>query len=163
RDEQRRLALPRRRRDLGPPNEWFAARVEIQPLHARPRALRSQRALSPGRGLGRKPARDFPDKRRREKLERHQRFALREGRPDDEGCSWSKRGHGLAATTYYDLHVAPGDPRSFGGGAQDNGTVVTATGSSDDHFEIEGGDGGWIVYHPAKANWVFASYYNMNI
>src|SRR5206468_12076313 len=36
-------------------------------------------------------------------------------------------------------------------------------GGSDDHFEIEGGDGGWMVYHPAKANWVFASYYNMNI
>ena len=34
---------------------------------------------------------------------------------------------------------------------------------SDDHFEIEGGDGGWMVYHPQKANNVYASYYNMNI
>src|SRR5204863_706211 len=41
--------------------------------------------------------------------------------------------------------------------------VVTTTGGSDDHFEIEGGDGGWMVYHPGKANQVYASYYNMNI
>jgi hypothetical protein len=29
---------------------------------------------------------------------------------------------------------------------------VTTTGGSGDHFEIEGGDGGWMVYHPEKAN-----------
>ena len=64
---------------------------------------------------------------------------------------------------YYDLDVAPSDPLSFGGGAQDNGTIVTTTGGSDDHFEILGGDGGWMVYHPTKANQIYASYYNMNI
>ena len=82
---------------------------------------------------------------------------------EDGGTSWSNRSKGLAVTMYYDLDVAPSDPRSFGGGAQDNGTVVTATGSADDHFEIEGGDGGWMVYDPRKANHVYASYYNMNI
>jgi hypothetical protein len=64
---------------------------------------------------------------------------------------------------YYDLDVAPSDPLSFGGGTQDNGTVVTNTGRDDDHFEIEGGDGGWMVYHTTQANHVYASYYNMNI
>ena len=82
---------------------------------------------------------------------------------DDGGTSWENRSKGLAVTMYYDIDVAPSDPRSFGGGAQDNGTVVTTTGGSDDHFEIEGGDGGWMVYHPEKANQVYASYYNMNI
>ena len=82
---------------------------------------------------------------------------------DDAGTSWTNRSNGLAATMYYDLDVAPSDPRSFGGGAQDNGTVVTATGSSDDAFEIDGGDGGWMVYDPRKATSVYASYYNMNI
>jgi photosystem II stability/assembly factor-like uncharacterized protein len=82
---------------------------------------------------------------------------------DDGGNTWANRSAGLAATMYYDLDVAPSDPLSFGGGAQDNGTLVTITGRSDDHFEIEGGDGGWMVYHPQRASQVYASYYNMNI
>jgi photosystem II stability/assembly factor-like uncharacterized protein len=40
---------------------------------------------------------------------------------------------------------------------------VTKTGGAGDHFEIEGGDGGWMVYHPKDASHVYASYYNMNI
>ena len=82
---------------------------------------------------------------------------------DDNGATWQNRSAGLAATMYYDLDVAPSDPLSFGGGAQDNGTVVTTSGRSDDHFEILGGDGGWMVYHPTRANEIYASYYNMNI
>jgi photosystem II stability/assembly factor-like uncharacterized protein len=82
---------------------------------------------------------------------------------DDGGINWQNRSVGLGCTMYYDLDVAPSDPLSFGGGAQDNGTVVTRTGGSNDHFEILGGDGGWMVYHPTKANQVYASYYNMNI
>ena len=82
---------------------------------------------------------------------------------DDGGRTWQNRSAGLAATMYYDLDVAPSDPLSFGGGAQDNGTLVTTTGGSNDHFEILGGDGGWMVYHPARANQIYASYYNMNI
>jgi hypothetical protein len=64
---------------------------------------------------------------------------------------------------YYDLDVAPSDPKSFGGGTQDNGTNVTVTGGASDHFEILGGDGGWMVYNPQSAGKVFASYYNLNI
>lgn len=82
---------------------------------------------------------------------------------EDGGSRWINRSKGLAVTMYYDLDVAPSDPRHFGGGAQDNGTVVTTTGRDDDHFEIDGGDGGWMVYHPEKANHIYASYYNMNI
>ena len=82
---------------------------------------------------------------------------------EDGGGTWQNRSAGLGCTMYYDLDVAPSDPLSFGGGAQDNGTLVTTTGGSNDHFEILGGDGGWMVYHPTKANQVYASYYNMNI
>lgn len=82
---------------------------------------------------------------------------------EDGGRTWENRSKGLAITMYYDLDVAPSDPLSFGGGTQDNGTVVTKTGKDDDHFEIEGGDGGWMVYHPRDSSHVYASYYNMNI
>jgi photosystem II stability/assembly factor-like uncharacterized protein len=82
---------------------------------------------------------------------------------EDGGGTWKNRSAGLAATMYYDLDVAPSNPLSFGGGAQDNGTIVTTTGGTDDHFEILGGDGGWMVYHPTNANQIYASYYNMNI
>jgi photosystem II stability/assembly factor-like uncharacterized protein len=64
---------------------------------------------------------------------------------------------------YYDMDVAQSDGRRFGGGAQDNGTLVTTSGRADDHFEILGGDGGWMIYDPADAGHIYASYYNLNI
>ena len=82
---------------------------------------------------------------------------------DDKGLTWKNRSVGLAATMFYDADVAQSDGRSFGGGAQDNGTVVTYTGHTNDFYELLGGDGGWMVYDPADATHVFASYYNLNI
>jgi photosystem II stability/assembly factor-like uncharacterized protein len=82
---------------------------------------------------------------------------------DDGGLTWKNRSNGLSVTMYYDADVAPSDPRTFGGGAQDNGTLITTTGRADDHFEILGGDGGWIVFDPHDASHLFASYYNLSI
>ena len=82
---------------------------------------------------------------------------------EDGGVTWSNRSKGLAVTMYYDLDVAQSDGNNFGGGAQDNGTLVTTDGGSDDHFEILDGDGGWMVYDPADAGHLYASYYNMGI
>jgi photosystem II stability/assembly factor-like uncharacterized protein len=82
---------------------------------------------------------------------------------EDGGVTWSNRSKGLAVTMYYDMDVAQSDGNNFGGGAQDNGTLVTADGGSDNHFEILGGDGGWMVYDPADAGHLYASYYNMGI
>ncbi|MEY2546530.1 MAG: hypothetical protein QOG48_1647 [Verrucomicrobiota bacterium] len=82
---------------------------------------------------------------------------------DDGGISWTNRSNGLAITMYYDVDVAQSDGRHFGGGAQDNGTLVTTRGRADDHFEILGGDGGWMIYDPADAGHIYASYYRMNI
>ena len=82
---------------------------------------------------------------------------------EDGGVTWSNRSKGLAVTMYYDMDVAQSDGNNFGGGAQDNGTLVTTDGGSDDHFEILDGDGGWMVYDPADAGHLYASYYNMGI
>ncbi len=82
---------------------------------------------------------------------------------EDGGVTWSNRSKGLAITMYYDMDVAQSDGRHFGGGAQDNGTLVTTDDRSDTHFEILGGDGGWMIYDPADAGHIYASYYHMNI
>lgn len=76
---------------------------------------------------------------------------------ENGGAAWSNRSNGLAVTMFYDVDVAQSDARSFGGGAQDNGTLVTTTGRADDHWELNGGDGGWIVYSPRDAGHVYAS------
>ena len=82
---------------------------------------------------------------------------------EDGGVTWKNRSNGLAVTMYYDADVAQSDPRAFGGGAQDNGTLITTSGRADDHFEILGGDGGWIVFDRRDASRLFASYYNLSI
>jgi photosystem II stability/assembly factor-like uncharacterized protein len=82
---------------------------------------------------------------------------------EDGGRSWKNRSKGLAVTMYYDMDVAQNDGRHFGGGAQDNGTLVTIHGRRNDHFEVLGGDGGWMIYDPADALHFYASYYAMNI
>ena len=60
---------------------------------------------------------------------------------EDGGLTWNNRSHGLAVTMYYDLDIGQSDDRLYGGGTQDNGTIITTTGGSNDHFEILGGDG----------------------
>jgi hypothetical protein len=64
---------------------------------------------------------------------------------------------------FYDIDVAQSDGRNFGGGAQDNGTVVTDSGHDSDFHEILGGDGGWMIYDPTNTDHMYASYYNMGI
>lgn len=82
---------------------------------------------------------------------------------EDKGRTWINRSNGLAVTMYYDMDVCQKDGMSFGGGAQDNGTLITTTGQPNDHFEILGGDGGWIVFDPQDPRHLYASYYNFNI
>ncbi len=82
---------------------------------------------------------------------------------EDGGTTWINRSNGLAATMYYDMDTCQSDGTSFGGGTQDNGTLITNTGQANDHFEILGGDGGWLVWDPNDARHLYASYYNFNI
>lgn len=82
---------------------------------------------------------------------------------EDAGTTWTNRSNGLAVTMYYDLDTAQSDGRSFGGGAQDNGTLITTSGRAYDHFELLGGDGGWIVFDPREAGHIYASYQHFGI
>lgn len=82
---------------------------------------------------------------------------------EDGGLTWANRSRGLAVTMYYDLDVAQSNGLLFGGGCQDNGTLITITGAADDHFDITGGDGGWLVFDPQNALHIYASIYNMNM
>ena len=77
---------------------------------------------------------------------------------DDGGRNWENRSNGLAVTMFYDVDVAQTDERVYGGGAQDNGTLVTNTGQSNAFFELLGGDGGWTVFDPNDAGHVYASF-----
>ena len=77
---------------------------------------------------------------------------------EDMGQRWDNRSNGLAVTMFYDVDVAQTDARVLGGGAQDNGTVITNLGNPAGFFELLGGDGGWMVIDPRDAGHVFASY-----
>lgn len=82
---------------------------------------------------------------------------------DDAGDNWKNRSNGLAVTMFYDLEVAQTDPLVFGGGAQDNGTIITKIGVASSFFELLGGDGGWIVIDPKNAGHIYASYQQFQI
>ncbi len=77
---------------------------------------------------------------------------------EDGGRHWTNRSAGLATNMFYDFDVAQSDARLFGGGAQDNGTLITRTGAANAYFELLGGDGGWMVIDPHEAGHIFASY-----
>lgn len=58
---------------------------------------------------------------------------------------WRKVSTGLAVTQFYDLSTSTLTPSMFGGGCQDNGTVITTSGQSWRH--IYGGDGSYLAFH----------------
>jgi photosystem II stability/assembly factor-like uncharacterized protein len=84
---------------------------------------------------------------------------------DDGGRTWVNRSNGLAATMFYDIDAgqAEAQPLFYGGGAQDNGTVVTVDGGSHTFGETLGGDGGWLAIDPLDSRHYFASLYNLGI
>lgn len=77
---------------------------------------------------------------------------------DDGGRSWDNRSNGLSITMFYDVDVGQSDARVLGGGAQDNGTLVTNAADAAGFFQLLGGDGGWVVVDPRDAGHIFASY-----
>lgn len=84
-------------------------------------------------------------------------------RSEDGGSTWKNCSNDLAITMFYDLDVAPSNGEVFGGGAQDNGTIITKTGAPTSFFQIYEGDGGWIVFDPNDPNHVYCSVYNLDI
>ena len=77
---------------------------------------------------------------------------------EDSGRHWQNRSSGLAVTMFYDIDVAQTDARLYGGGAQDNGTLVTRNGLENVFSELMGGDGGWMVVDPKDAGHIYASW-----
>lgn len=77
---------------------------------------------------------------------------------EDSGEHWQNRSGGLAVTMFYDIDVAQTDARLYGGGAQDNGTLITKDGVACDFSELLGGDGGWMVVDPKEAGHIYASW-----
>jgi len=59
---------------------------------------------------------------------------------------WRKVSTGLAVTQFYDLATSAASPSMFGGGCQDNGTLVSTGGASWRH--VYGGDGSYLAFHP---------------
>jgi photosystem II stability/assembly factor-like uncharacterized protein len=82
---------------------------------------------------------------------------------EDGGLHWKNRSDGLSITMFYDLDVAPSNGLYFGGGAQDNGTVVTKTGAGSTFSQIYSGDGGWLVFDPLDEDHIYCSCYNLDI
>lgn len=60
--------------------------------------------------------------------------------------TWRKVSTGLAVTQFYDLGTSAASRSMFGGGCQDNGTLVTTGGLSWRH--VYGGDGSYVAFHP---------------
>jgi photosystem II stability/assembly factor-like uncharacterized protein len=79
-------------------------------------------------------------------------------RSDDGGATWTNRSAGLVVTMFYDIDCAQTTGLLYGGGAQDNGTLVTKDGHADTFFELLGGDGGWMIIDPKDATHIFATY-----
>lgn len=75
--------------------------------------------------------------------------------------TWKKVSTGLVATQFYDLHASSASRSMFGGGAQDNGSVVSTGGQSYRH--VYGGDGGYVAFHPTDPYTVYVQFQNANI
>ena len=82
---------------------------------------------------------------------------------ENGGIDWANRSNGLGCTMFYDLEVAQSNPDIYGGGAQDNGTMLTQNSQPGGFSEIAGGDGGWIVIDPGNAGYLYASSQNATV
>jgi photosystem II stability/assembly factor-like uncharacterized protein len=81
----------------------------------------------------------------------------------DSGTKWCNRSQDLAVTMFYDVDVAQSDGRMYGGGTQDNGSVVTTTGEPDKFKEVNGGDGGWLIINPGNPEHFYSTVYELEI
>jgi photosystem II stability/assembly factor-like uncharacterized protein len=83
---------------------------------------------------------------------------------EDRGQTWSTRSAGMVTTMFYDIDVAPTNSKVFGGGTQDNGTLMTGIGGRRGEFQrVITGDGAWTVFDPTRETRVFTSRQNIDI
>ncbi|MEM7132650.1 MAG: hypothetical protein AAF702_40485 [Chloroflexota bacterium] len=79
----------------------------------------------------------------------------------DPLIEWEKASYGLTITQFYDLHISPTVPSMVGGGAQDNGSLISTGGLS--WRSVYGGDGGYVAFHPSNSHTVYVQSQNANI
>jgi photosystem II stability/assembly factor-like uncharacterized protein len=83
---------------------------------------------------------------------------------EDMGATWQNRGKGIVTTMFYDIDVAPTDGSIVGGGAQDNGSMITGvTECEGDYLNVLDGDGAWMVFDPRDEKHVFGSKSDIHI
>jgi len=77
----------------------------------------------------------------------------------DTGSTWALRHH-MPNTQFYAITIDPADPQRLFGGTQDNGTMGTRTGGTDDWIEVLGGDGFYVVIDYTNSSIMYAEYQN---
>lgn len=82
---------------------------------------------------------------------------------DYGGDGWANRSRGLATVMYYDLAVSPADSNRFGGGTQDNGTLLCFDGSPGRHAPVWPGDGGFMAFDPKDVNRYFVTAQELDV
>jgi photosystem II stability/assembly factor-like uncharacterized protein len=73
----------------------------------------------------------------------------------DRGTTWNKVAR-LPVTQFYEINIDPSDPARLYGGTQDNGTLRTTTGNTDDWEPIFGGDGMYVNVDPRDSDIIYA-------
>ncbi len=73
----------------------------------------------------------------------------------DSGVSWTKVDL-LPVTQFYEITMDQSNPQRLYGGTQDNGTLRTLSGRTDDWEPIYGGDGFFVIVDPVNPNILYA-------
>ena len=84
----------------------------------------------------------------------------------DGGDTWDERTSGMNTVMFYEIDVAPSQGSVFGGGSQDNGTLLAGVDPSlgpKEFSRVLPGDGGWLVFDPADSEHAFGSDSDLNI
>ena len=89
----------------------------------------------------------------------------------DNGKTWVNRSSGMVTAMFYAADVAQSNSRVFGGGTQDNGTLISGVPSTPkgsippagEFTRVVSSDGGWIEFDPADEEHVFASTQDLTI
>lgn len=76
---------------------------------------------------------------------------------DDVGYNWDKINN-LPLTQFYDIEIDYLNPERLYGGTQDNNTIRTNTGQTDDWEAILGGDGFYSLVDYTNSNIIYAEY-----
>lgn len=73
----------------------------------------------------------------------------------DGGNTWSNRAL-LPVTQFYEIGLDINAPQALYGGTQDNGTIRTKSGNTNDWDAIFGGDGFYVIVDPINPNIIYA-------